>query len=206
MSQEYEEDLTRPLMTNRLRLEVCYDICENPGMSSREIIDRAIERNPRDVIYFGSKKVKDTLTLAQQHEILNAKSKAAARKLYDQYLDRSVRFEINTSVVNRMKTWWNKSYIKTDDSAMPIYGAVGMGYISEDKLTPKTAAKWMYPRLKQLQHEGFHWDKCVRLVEDGSDTTTKEDVSKKLRKWMNKAVSYNTLKGISSGIKKEFIS
>jgi hypothetical protein len=198
-------EIIRPKTTERLKIEVCRDICQNPGMSSRQIIKRAIERNPRDAIYFYSKKCKGTLTLKEQQLINDAPKKREAKKLYEELMNNGETYELNTSVVNRIKSWWNKKYISTDDSAMPIYGAVGMGYISEDKLTSETAARWLYPRIKQIQHEGLHWSECARIIEESADSTSKEKVADNLRKWKNKVVHYNTLKGITSELHKEYI-
>ena len=197
----------RPRITKRLRLEITKDICENPGMSAREIIERAIKRNIRDVIYFYSKKVVGTLTFAQQLEITNASTKKEAKQLYDLYLIGTPdTYELNLAVVNRVKKWHNQIYIKNNDSAMPIYGAVGMGYVSEDKMDEKTAARWLYPRLKQTQHESLHTATCTRIIEQGAKTKLKKDVAKKLREWVNKATDYNELKLITSGLKVNYLT
>jgi len=196
--------IIRPKITKELRLRIYKEIIDFPEIGGTEIMDNLIQEDPRNAAFFFSSKVDKTFTLEELMMIYRCKTIAEAKKMYRKLgRNRSDEFSMNNAVITRAKTWLNKNHApKTPNGA--VYGASGLGYVTENALNMNRAARWMYPRLRQMQHECMAWNKTAERL-DRSDSPERKKVSEAVRKWVSKAMVYREIKDNTDGIRDQFL-
>jgi len=194
----------RPKITKELRLRVYQEIINHPEIGAREIIENLIQEDPGRVVFFFSNKVGKTLTLEEQMVIYRCRTFSEKRKLYKKLIrNRLDEFSMNLAVISRIKTWLNKNHApETIHGA--VYGATGLGYVVERALTMNRAARWMYPRLRQMQHECLAWNTAAARL-DRSDSPERKRVSEAVRAWVVRSMVYREIKDNTDGIRDQFL-
>jgi len=194
----------RPKITQELRERVYQEIINNPEISSREIINNLIEEDPGNVVYFFSTPINESLTLEEQIEIHQCKTKAEKKKMMNKLMrNRKGEFTVNFSVITRIKNSLNKSYAPSTKHGA-IYGASNLGYVVEKAMDADRAARWLYPRLSQIQHECLAWNKTAQLL-GHSGSPERKDAADAVRKYVNKAMYYKEVKRVTDGVRDHYL-
>lgn len=196
--------VVRPKITQELRLRIYQLIVDNPEIGSREIIQTLIKEDAGNVVHFFSAPVNETLTLERQVEIYKGKTKAErSNRLKKLIRDRKGEFAINLGVITRIKNSLNKGHAKTAPEGA-IYGASNLGYVVEMAMDANRAARWLYPRVAQIQHECLAWNKCGQFL-GTSDSPERKRAADNARRWINKAMVYREVKNVADGIRDRFL-
>jgi len=147
------------------------------------------------------------MTLEDQVKVYQAKTPEEADRLFKKYVrDRSGEYKFNPSVFTRTKNWLNKNYAaKSGKSDEAVYGASGLGYVLKKHLTVNRAVRWIYPRLKQQQHECMAANICVAIIEQGADSPERRNIARFLRAQAKGGMRYKRLKTINDGLNLRFL-
>lgn len=198
--------LARPKTPKAMRFNILKRIGRRPEISSSKLIDDIIRKDARDVVFFWSSPVYLTMTLEDQMRVYQAKSPAEADRIFKKCVrDRSGEYAVNPAIITRTKTWLNKNHAAKGNPDDAVYGASGLGYVLQMHMNANRSARWLYPRLKQQQHEMIAANHCVDIIEQQADSHERTVVATLLRTHANMSFQHKRLKNINKGLKAHYL-
>lgn len=196
--------VVRPKMPQELRLKIFQEIINHPEIGSREIIQNLLKEDPGNVVFFYSAPVSETFTLDELVTIWNGNTVTRRKTLFkDLKRDRTGEYAINPGVITRAKNSLNKGVAPSSKHGA-IYGASNLGYVVEKAMNANRAARWLYPRIAQIQHECMAWNKCGQLLSN-SGSPERKKAADDVHRYIRKAMVYRDVKRVADGIRDRFI-
>jgi hypothetical protein len=196
--------ITRPKFPKELRFAILNEIVKHPEISSTQIMMNLIGKDHRNAIFFYRKPLGDSFSLDDLYTIFKAGNKKEAKELYHKLIKNNTgNYELNPGVITYTKTWLNKNNAPKNPGTA-IYGATGLGYVIEKDLNPNRAARWLYPRFRQQQHECMHTLNAIKVINRGADSPERKKVATLLLTHGARAVVYKRIKACGDGLRDEF--